>query len=120
MNVKIDPTWQQVLQGEFDAPYFADLARFVHQEYRQGPCYPPAAAIFNAFNLCPFDRVKVVIIGQDPYHEPGQAEGLCFSRAEMKMQSSPMRAIHVRCRSASERLALVAGVRSSGSFSSQV
>ena len=82
MNVKIDPTWQQVLQGEFDAPYFADLARFVHQEYRQGPCYPPAAAIFNAFNLCPFDRVKVVILGQDPYHEPGQAEGLCFSVAD--------------------------------------
>ena len=74
MNVKIDPTWQQVLQGEFDAPYFADLARFVHQEYRQGPCYPPAAAIFNAFNLCPFDRVKVVILGRDPYHEPGPAE----------------------------------------------
>ncbi len=82
MNVKIDPTWQQVLQGEFDAPYFAALARFVHQEYRQGPCYPPAAAIFNAFNLCPFDRVKVVILGQDPYHEPGQAEGLCFSVAD--------------------------------------
>ena len=82
MNVKIDPMWQQVLQGEFDAPYFADLARFVHQEYRQGPCYPPAAAIFNAFNLCPFDRVKVVILGQDPYHEPGQAEGLCFSVAD--------------------------------------
>ena len=82
MNVKIDPTWQQVLQGEFDAPYFADLARFVHQEYRQGPCYPPAAAIFNAFNLCPFDRVKVVILGQDPYHEPGQAAGLCFSVAD--------------------------------------
>ena len=82
MNVKIDPTWQQVLQGEFDAPSFADLARFVHQEYRQGPCYPPAAAIFNAFNLCPFDRVKVVILGQDPYHEPGQAEGLCFSVAD--------------------------------------
>ena len=82
MNVKIDPTWQQVLQGEFDAPYFADLDRFVHQEYRQGPCYPPAAAIFNAFNLCPFDRVKVVILGQDPYHEPGQAEGLCFSVAD--------------------------------------
>lgn len=82
MNVKIDPTWQQVLQSEFDAPYFADLARFVHQEYRQGPCYPPAAAIFNAFNLCPFDRVKVVILGQDPYHEPGQAEGLCFSVAD--------------------------------------
>ena len=71
MNVKIDPTWQQVLQGEFDAPYFADLARFVHQEYRQGPCYPPAAAIFNAFNLCPFDRVKVVILGQRwEYHIP--------------------------------------------------
>lgn len=79
MNVQIDSSWAEQLRGEFDAPYFAQLARFVHQEYAQGVCYPPGREIFNAFNLCPFDKVKVVIIGQDPYHGPGQAEGLCFS-----------------------------------------
>ncbi len=82
MNVKIEPSWAQRLQGEFDAPYFSQLTDFVRKEYAAGPCYPPGREIFNAFNLCPFDRVKVVIIGQDPYHEPGQAEGLCFSVKE--------------------------------------
>ncbi len=79
MNVKIEPTWREALQSEFDAPYFADLSEFVRNEYRSGTCYPPGAEIFNAFNLCPFPQVKVVLIGQDPYHEEGQAEGLCFS-----------------------------------------
>ena len=82
MNVKIEPSWAQRLQGEFDAPYFSQLTDFVRKEYAAGPCYPPGREIFNAFNLCPFDRVKVGIIGQDPYHEPGQAEGLCFSVKE--------------------------------------
>ena len=82
MNVRIDPTWNERLQSEFDAPYFAALTDFVRAEYKAGPCYPPGGQIFNAFNLCPFDKVKVVIIGQDPYHEPGQAEGLCFSVAD--------------------------------------
>ena len=79
MNVNIDPTWQQVLQEEFDKPYFEQLTTFVRQEYAAGTCYPPGRLIFNAFNLCPFNKVKVVLIGQDPYHGPGQAHGLCFS-----------------------------------------
>lgn len=79
MNVQIDPSWAEHLQGEFAAPYFQNLVRFVHEEYRTHTCYPPGQEIFNAFNLCPFSQVKVVIIGQDPYHEEGQAEGLCFS-----------------------------------------
>jgi uracil-DNA glycosylase len=79
MNVKIEESWKEQLQGEFDKPYFAQLAESVRQEYAQGPCYPPGRLIFNAFNLCPFNQVKVVIIGQDPYHEPGQAMGLSFS-----------------------------------------
>lgn len=79
MNVKIDPSWHEHIGAEFEKPYFAQLVQFVRQEYASGTCYPPGREIFNAFNLCPFDQVKVVIIGQDPYHEPGQAEGLCFS-----------------------------------------
>ena len=79
MNVQIDPSWKQQLEGEFSKPYFAQLAASVRQEYQTVVCYPPARLVFNAFNLCPFDRVKVVIIGQDPYHEPGQAHGLSFS-----------------------------------------
>ncbi|MCD8291734.1 MAG: uracil-DNA glycosylase [Prevotella sp.] len=79
MNVKIEESWKQHIGSEFDKPYFASLTDFVHGEYRNHTCYPPAKLVFNAFNLCPFDRVKVVIIGQDPYHEPGQAQGLCFS-----------------------------------------
>ena len=79
MNVKIDPTWDEQLRTEFEAPYFKQLTDFVRTEYTQGVCYPPGHEIFNAFNLCPFNQVKVVIIGQDPYHGPGQAEGLCFS-----------------------------------------
>lgn len=79
MQVKIEESWRQRLQDEFDAPYFERLIRFVKSEYAQQRVYPPGRLIFNAFNLCPFDRVKVVIIGQDPYHEEGQAQGLCFS-----------------------------------------
>ena len=82
MNVKIDPTWAQRLEAEFRSPYFQQLTEFVRQEYATGVCYPPGAEIFNAFNLCPFPQVKVVILGQDPYHGEGQAEGLCFSVKE--------------------------------------
>lgn len=79
MKVNIEPSWQQQLQSEFDKPYFERLVAFVKQEYARHTVYPPGRLIFNAFNQCPFDRVKVVLIGQDPYHEPGQAHGLCFS-----------------------------------------
>lgn len=79
MNVKIEESWKRWLEPEFESAYFRQLAEGVRQEYKQGPCYPPGRLIFNAFNLTPFDKVKVVIIGQDPYHEPGQAMGLSFS-----------------------------------------
>ena len=79
MDVKIEPSWKRQLQGEFEKPYFAQLTARVRKEYQSGVCYPPGRFIFNAFDLCPFDQVKVVIIGQDPYHEPGQAHGLSFS-----------------------------------------
>lgn len=79
MNVKIEESWRREIGAEFDKPYFAELTEFVRSEYARYTCYPPGRLIFNAFDLCPFDRVKVVIIGQDPYHEPGQAHGLCFS-----------------------------------------
>ena len=79
MNVQIEETWKQVLDDEFNKDYFVALTNFVRQEYHQTTIYPPGKLIFNAFNLCPFDKVKVVIIGQDPYHGPGQAHGLCFS-----------------------------------------
>jgi len=78
MNVKIEESWRKHVGSEFDKPYFAELTTFVRSEYSAGTCYPPGPLIFNAFNLCPFDRVKVVIIGQDPYHEPGQAHGFEF------------------------------------------
>lgn len=79
MKVKIEESWEKVLQPDFDKPYFKELTDFVRSEYAATTIYPPASLIFNAFNLCPFDKVKVVIIGQDPYHGPGQAHGLCFS-----------------------------------------
>ena len=82
MQVNIDPSWAARLQSEFSAPYFSHLVEFVRAEYAAGTCYPPGKSIFKAFDLCPFDDVKVVIIGQDPYHEPGQAHGLCFSVQE--------------------------------------
>ncbi len=80
MDVKIEESWKSVLADEFDKEYFIRLTDFVRGEYLAGKkIYPAAKNIFNAFNLCPFDSVRVVIIGQDPYHEPGQAHGLCFS-----------------------------------------
>ena len=79
MNVRIDESWRERLQSEFDAPYFAQLTDFVRHEYATTRVYPPGSQMFAAFDACPFDKVKVVILGQDPYHEPGQAPGLCFS-----------------------------------------
>lgn len=81
MDVRIDPTWREALATQWNAPYFSELADFVRRAYASGPVYPPASQIFAAFDACPFDKVKVVILGQDPYHEPGQANGLCFSVA---------------------------------------
>ena len=79
LNVRIDESWQRVLADEFEKPYFSELTAFVRDAYANGTCYPPATQIFRAFDLTPFVRVKVVILGQDPYHNPGQAHGLCFS-----------------------------------------
>ena len=79
MNVQIEESWKARLEPEFEKDYFRTLTNFVREEYSQYPIYPPGKLIFNAFNLCPFDKVKVVIIGQDPYHGLGQAHGLCFS-----------------------------------------
>lgn len=82
MNVKIEESWGRRLAAEFSQPYFAQLTAFVRQEYSMVECYPPGGKIFNAFAQTPFEQVKVVILGQDPYHEPGQAMGLCFSVPE--------------------------------------
>lgn len=79
MNVRIENSWKSQLQHEFNKPYFKELTQFVRQEYGTARIYPPAKLIFNAFDSTPFDDVKVVIVGQDPYHKPGQADGLCFS-----------------------------------------
>lgn len=79
MNVRIEESWKEALQPEFEQPYFEQLTNFVRSEYQTKQIFPPAKLIFNAFDQCPFDRVKVVIIGQDPYHGDGQAHGLCFS-----------------------------------------
>ena len=80
MDVKIEQSWKEVLACEFEKDYFSRLTQFVKEEYKSGtPIYPPAKLIFNAFDHCPFDKVKVVILGQDPYHGAGQANGLCFS-----------------------------------------
>ena len=78
MDVKIEESWKRVLGPEFEKKYFVDLTDFVRKAYMTEKCYPPAKLIFNAFNRTPFDKVKVVILGQDPYHEPGQAQGLAF------------------------------------------
>ncbi|WP_291116185.1 uracil-DNA glycosylase [Flavobacterium sp. UBA6135] len=75
----LHPSWQALLSEEFQKPYFQQLTSFVENEYATGTCYPSKSEVFAAFNLCPFDKLKVVIIGQDPYHGPGQANGLCFS-----------------------------------------
>lgn len=79
MNVKIESGWKSRLKSEFEKDYFKNLIQFIKEEYQTKTIYPPGGLIFNAFDLCPFDRVKAVVIGQDPYHSPGQAHGLCFS-----------------------------------------
>lgn len=78
-QVQISPSWKPLLQKEFDEPYFCELIDFVKSRYKKGPVYPPGRKIFNAFELCSFEEVGVVILGQDPYHGPRQAHGLCFS-----------------------------------------
>lgn len=82
MDVRIEPSWKSALQSEFDKDYFVKLTDFVRNEYKTKLTFPPSSLIFNAFDQCPFDKVKVVIIGQDPYHGDGQAHGLCFSVAD--------------------------------------
>ncbi|MUU77020.1 uracil-DNA glycosylase [Winogradskyella endarachnes] len=79
MNLTIDNSWKKHIEPEFNKPYFKDLMDFVSDEYQNYECFPPKSQIFNAFNYCTFNDVKVVIIGQDPYHDVGQANGLCFS-----------------------------------------
>jgi len=79
MDVRIEASWKDRLAGYFSSPPFARLTEFVKEEYKAGPVFPPGAKIFRAFDLCPLDAVRVVILGQDPYHGPGQANGLCFS-----------------------------------------
>ena len=82
MDVKIAPSWKERLAPEFEKPYFQSLIEFVKQEYKEQKVYPPGQLIFNAFDHCSFEDVKVVIIGQDPYHNPGQANGMAFSVAD--------------------------------------
>ena len=82
MNVKIEPSWREKLKGEFEKEYFAELTEFVKKEYKEGIVYPAPKNIFRAFDLCPFDKVKVVILGQDPYHGVNQANGLAFAVEE--------------------------------------
>ena len=82
MDVRIEESWKRRLASEFEKEYFETLVNFVKREYASTTIYPPAKLIFNAFDLCPFNKVKVVILGQDPYHGPGQAHGLCFSVPE--------------------------------------
>ncbi|MCM5663250.1 uracil-DNA glycosylase [Galbibacter mesophilus] len=79
MNVSIAPSWKEKLYTEFEKPYFTELTNFVKQEYKEHTCYPAGSQIFSAFDFCSFPDLKVVIIGQDPYHGPNQANGLCFS-----------------------------------------
>lgn len=78
-EVRLDPSWKAILAEQFEKPYFQELTAFVKQAYLQGTVYPPPARIFHALDACPFDKVRVVILGQDPYHGPGQAHGLSFS-----------------------------------------
>ena len=82
MEVKIHPSWEKALQPELEKAYFQNLITFVKNDYCKTTCFPPVSLIFKAFDSCPFDQVKVVIIGQDPYHGPGLAHGLCFSVPE--------------------------------------
>jgi uracil-DNA glycosylase len=82
MDIKIEESWKSVLVSEFKKPYYSDLVQFVKSEYTHHTCYPSGSLIFSAFDHTPFNNVKVVILGQDPYHGPGQANGLCFSVAD--------------------------------------
>jgi uracil-DNA glycosylase len=79
MNINIHTSWKAVLKEEFEKPYFKELSKFVAKEYKQNECFPPKNQVLAAFDACPFDQVRVVVIGQDPYHDVGQAHGLCFS-----------------------------------------
>ena len=102
MDVKIAPDWKELLSPEFEKPYFAALTQFVRQEYATHRIYPRGSNIFRAFDKCPFDKLKVVIIGQDPYHGPGQANGLCFSVGD----GVPFRP---RCKTSSRRFPTTPG-----------
>ncbi len=82
MDVRLNPTWSSKLEGEFEKPYFTNLVDFVRTEYRQHMIYPPGKQVFRALDVCDFEDVRVVVLGQDPYHGPGQAHGLCFSVPE--------------------------------------
>ncbi|HEX8993813.1 MAG TPA: uracil-DNA glycosylase [Candidatus Paceibacterota bacterium] len=82
MEVKIEQTWKDALEDEFSKEYFEELTKFVKEEYKKGAVYPEPKNIFRAFDLCPFNKVEVVVLGQDPYHGPGQANGLCFAVGE--------------------------------------
>ena len=98
MDVKMNESWRSRLSAEFEKPYFANLVAFVRHEYASGTCYPPGSKIFNAFNSTPFEAVKVVILGQDPYHEPGQAMGLSFSVPEGTPLPPSLRNIYAEIR----------------------
>lgn len=87
-RVRLEPGWKERLREEFDKPYFQRLRAFVYDEYRRGTVFPPAALIFRAFDLTPFDMVRVVLLGQDPYHGPNQAIGLCFA-VDPKVEMPP-------------------------------
>ncbi|MFH0928053.1 MAG: uracil-DNA glycosylase [bacterium] len=94
MDVKIDPSWKAALGEEFEKPYFKELTAFVKSEYLSKKIFPPPKQIFQAFDATPFDEVKVVILGQDPYHGPGQAHGLCFSVSEGVRQPPSLQNIY--------------------------
>jgi uracil-DNA glycosylase len=98
MDVKIETSWKEVLKDEFASPYFEELSKTIREAYLQGPVYPPPKQVFNAFELCPFNKVKVVILGQDPYHGKGQAHGLCFSVPEGVRQPPSLQNIYKEIR----------------------
>lgn len=99
MEVKIEPSWREKLAGEFEQPYFAELVAFVKGEYKSGVVYPPPRDIFRAFDLCPFEKVKVVILGQDPYHGARQANGLAFAVGEQEAVPPSLRNIFIEIQS---------------------
>lgn len=99
MKVKIEPSWGKILEPEFEKEYFSELVGFVKDKYSKTTVYPPAGKIFAAFNNCPLDKVKVVILGQDPYHGQGQANGLCFSVGESVSIPPSLRNIYMEIES---------------------